>query len=474
MSSTKKTKIVCTIGPATESQEMLEKLLKAGMNVMRLNFSHGDFAEHGVRVKNLREAKKETGLEAAILQDLSGPKIRLGEFSTERVELIAGETITITTEKMVGNEKRVSINYPNFPKEVKVGDKVMVDDGKKQFEIMSVEGEEVVCKILVGGETKGRRGVNLPDSELSVSSLTEKDKTDIDFGVEHSVDFVALSFVRKPEDIDELREILREKGSEARIIAKVETPQAVRVIDEIIKRADGIMVARGDLAIEIPAEKVPLVQKEIIKKCNDAGKPVITATQMLESMIHVSVPTRAEVSDVANAILDGTDAVMLSEETTLGQFPVEAVKVMTRVAKEIEENYPEREVVHSPERGKSDTTDSITSSVVRTAHDVGAKAIIALSHSGFTARMISRHKPTVPVFSLSSNEKTVNQMCLSFGCVPLLINDWKSVPECFEIVRQICLDKKIAKLGDRVLIAAGAQTDKNNIKETNMILVETI
>ncbi len=332
----KKTKIVATIGPATESAEMLTKLLKAGMNVMRLNFSHGDFAEHQGRIDNLKKATKKTGLKALVLQDLGGPKIRLGEFYQERVDLKTGDKIVITTEKIVGDEHRVSINYKAFPREVKKGDHVMVDDGKKQFEVVSIKGEEVTCKILVGGNTKGKRGVNLPDSDISVASLTEKDLADLEFGIKNKVDYVALSFVRKPSDISELRDILKKRKLNAGIIAKVETPQAIKNIDQIIKLSDGIMIARGDLAIEVPFEKVPLYQKMIIKKCKKAKKFVITATQMMESMIKSPVPTRAEVADVANAILDGTDAVMLSEETTLGEFPVAAVSAMTRIAEEIE------------------------------------------------------------------------------------------------------------------------------------------
>lgn len=332
----KKTKIVATIGPATESAEMLTELLKSGFNIMRLNFSHGDFAEHQNRIENLKKATGKTKIKALVLQDLSGPKIRLGEFKTERVDLKNGDMITITTEKIVGDETKISINYPLFPKEVKKGDHVMVDDGKKKFEVVSVKGEEVLCKILVGGNTKGRRGVNLPDSDLSVHALTEKDRADLEFGVKNKVDYMALSFVRKPEDIIELRDILKAKKCKAKIIAKIETPQAIKNFDKILKLADGIMVARGDLAIEVPFEKVPMYQKMMIKKANKAKKFIITATQMMESMISSPVPTRAEVSDVANAILDGTNAVMLSEETTLGKFPLETVRAMTKIAEEIE------------------------------------------------------------------------------------------------------------------------------------------
>lgn len=470
----KKTKIVCTIGPATETQEMLEKLLIAGMNVMRLNFSHGDFEEHGNRVINLKKAVEKTGKTAGILQDLAGPKIRIGNFKEEKIVLKEGNTFTLTIDDIEGDEERVHINYPHLPEEVKEGHIIYLHDGKKKLQVLEVNGNDVVCKILVGGEIKGRRGVNLPDSDISISCLTEKDKKDLEFGIKNDVDFIALSFVRKPEDILELRDILNNAKSNAKIIAKIETPQAVKNIDEIIEKADGIMVARGDLAIEIPAEKVPFVQKEIIRKCNNAGKPVITATQMLESMIHSHVPTRAEVSDVANAILDGTDAIMLSEETTLGGYPVESVEVMARVASEIEGSYPERQIVHAPKNGKTEVTDSITGSVVKTAHDVGAKAIVALTHTGFTARMVSRHKPLVPIFALSSNQKTINQINLSYGCIPINIEDWKTVAEAFQVVREICLENKIAEKGDRVVISAGAPTMEPQSKETNMILVETI
>lgn len=469
----KKTKIVATIGPATSSVEMLSKLLKEGMNVVRLNFSHGDFKEHQAKVDNFKTAMKETGLSGAIMQDLSGPKIRLGEFEAERVMLKTGGTITITTDKIIGNEKRVSINYPPFAKEVKKGDKIMVDDGKKKFEVISIKGNEVLCKILAGGETKGRRGVNLPDSDISVSSLTEKDKKDIEFGIKNKVDFFAFSFVRTPKDVIELREILKKKKSKAKIIAKIETPQAVKNIDAILDLCDGLMVARGDLAIEVPAEKVPMIQKMLISKCNDAGKIVITATQMLESMIKSPVPTRAEVSDIANAILDGTDAVMLSEETTLGEFPVEAVKVMARVAYDIEHNYPERSLSSKGAKGERSVTDSITSSVVKTAHDIGAKVIIALTKTGFTARMISRHKPTSPIIAVTSDPIVSHQLSASFGCLPLLVTDYNNVPNTFKMVRNYCLKNKFVKNGDKVVIVACSSSDKKDAS-ANMILVETI
>lgn len=469
----KKTKIVATIGPATSSEAMLEKLLKAGMNMVRLNFSHGDFAEHQEKVDNFRKVMKKTGMIGAIMQDLSGPKIRLGEFYQEKVELVKGNNITITTEKIVGDEKKVSINYPLFPKEVKPGDNIMVDDGKKRFEVISVKGVEVLCKIIVGGTTKGRRGVNLPDTDLSISCLTPKDIKDIDFGIKNKVDFFAFSFIRKPEDVIELRNILNKRKSKAKIIAKIETPQAVKNIDEIIDLCDGLMVARGDLAVEVPAAQVPLIQKMIIKKCNDAGKIVITATQMLESMIKSPVPTRAEVSDIANAILDGTDAVMLSEETTLGEFPIEAVNMMSKVAFEIEHNYPERRIDNNKCDHRRGVTDSITESVVKTADDVNARAIIALTGSGYTARMVSRYKPTQMILSLTPNQVTANQLCLSFGCVPVLSPDFKIFPDVLKYVKDYCIKNKIAKKGDNVIITGGIPFGKKTCS-TNMIMIESI
>ncbi|MBI5913059.1 pyruvate kinase [Candidatus Azambacteria bacterium] len=469
----KKTKIVATIGPATESKEKLEELLRAGMNVMRVNFSHGDLAEHAKKVTNLRAAMKKTGIQAAILQDLGGPKIRIGDFKEDSIDLIPGKLFTLTTDTIEGDEKRVSIQYKNLPKEVEKGHIIYLYDGKRKLEVVKIKGNDVVCRVIVGGNIKGRRGVNLPDSALSMGSLTKKDVHDLEFGLKYDVDFIALSFVRRPEDIDRLKDILKKRGSGAKIIAKIETPQAIRNIDEIINKADGVMVARGDLAIEVPAEQVPLIQKMIIEKCNNLGKPVITATQMLESMIKNPIPTRAEVSDVANAILDGTDAIMLSEETALGDHPVEAVRMMSKIAREIEKNYPERTVMRSGNNGASDITDSITGSVVKAAYDVGAKVIVALTGSGFTARMISRYKPEPVILALSSNEKTCNQIHLSFGCFPARVKKYKTVNEAVAIVRQRCLAEKVASKGDRVVIACGVPSGKKGVA-TNMILVETI
>lgn len=466
----KKTKIVATIGPVTANEKTMTELVKAGMNVVRINFSHGDFAEHEPKVHFARQISQKLNQPIAILQDLGGPKIRIGDFGVEPVMLKPGATFTLTTDKVVGDEKRVSINYPLLPKEVKVGGMILLHDGKKKLEIIDIKGSEVICKVIVGGEIKSRRGVNLPGAYLSISSITDKDRQDLEFGLKHKVDYIALSFVRRPSDIIELRTILKKRKSTAGIIAKIETPEALENIDQIIDLADGIMVARGDLAIEIPAEEVPLVQKELIRKCNKAGKPVITATQMLESMIKSPVPTRAEVSDVANAILDGTDAIMLSEETTLGDYPVESVKMMSTIAHRVE-----RELSHKAnhfEEFNHGVAGVVSRAVVATATEVGAKFIVALTNSGHTARMISRYRPKQAVIALTPNPDGVGKMVLSYGCYPLSIKKFKTLTEVLSLIRSIALTNKLAKKGDKVVVVAGMPFGQ--AVDTNMLLVEEI
>ena len=471
----KKTKIVATIGPATESEEMLTKLVLSGLNVMRLNFSHGDFAEHQKKVDNFRKVIKKTGQPLAILQDLSGPKIRIGEFNTERVQLVPGNKITIVTgEPFIGTAERVYVNYKTLHEELKVGGRVLLDDGKKELKVLSIKGNEINCEVVIGGDTKGRRGVNLPGAYLKTSSLTEKDRKDLEFGIKNKVDYVALSFVRRAEDVIELKEILRSRKSHAHVISKIETEEAVENPDKIIEASDGIMIARGDLAIEIPAEKVPLIQKHIIHMCNSLGKPVITATQMLESMIKSPVPTRAEVSDVANAILDGTDAVMLSEESTLGEYPLEAVNMMTKIAIEIENNnYPYRLALNDDRTGEVDIVDSITGSVVNIAHDTGSKVVVAFTESGFTARMISRYKPEQDILSMTPNEETYNRLALSYGCVPVLIERAKDMDSAVVLAKKYILKTKQGEMGDNIVISSGTPFNKKDTK-TNMLLVETL
>lgn len=467
----KKTKIVATIGPATESVAVLTELIESGLDVARLNFSHGDFAEHERRVENILLAVQNTGKTVALMQDLSGPKIRIGDFAAEQIELIPGEMFTLVREETVGDKNRAHINYPTLSEEVKVGGQILLDDGKKRLEVVKIDGTDVHCRVVVGGMIKGRRGVNIPGANLSIGALTEKDKKDLAFGLKHQVAYIALSFVRRPADITELRALLEKEGSDASIIAKIETPEAVDNIDEIIRLADGIMVARGDLSIEIPAETVPMIQKMIIKKCNAACKPVITATQMLESMINSPVPTRAEVSDIANAIIDGTDAIMLSEETALGKNPAEAVKVMSRVAKEIEkEHVQHRSVGHY---SQTDIAHAVTGAVVKTADDVEAKLIFALTESGSTARMIARFRPRHPILAMTPNVRTFNKLALNYGCIPFLTPRFQTLEEAFELVRSHCLENNLLQEGDRVVVSAGTPFNSKNTP-TNMLMVETI
>lgn len=467
----KKTKIVATIGPATTSEKVLEELLKTGMNVVRLNFSHGDFAEHQVKVNNLKKASNKTGIPVAVMQDLGGPKIRIGDFYKESITLKEGEIFSLTTEKVIGDEKRVSVNYPMLPKEVKVGGYILLHDGKKKLQIVEIKGNDVICKVITGGDIKGRRGVNLPGAYLSISSITDKDKKDLEFGVKNKVDFIAFSFVRRPSDVEELREMLKKKKSKAKIIAKIEDVEGLENIDKIIELVDGIMIGRGDFGIEIGVENLPIVQKMIIKKCNKAGKPVITATHMLESMIKSPVPTRAEVSDIANAILDGTDAVMLSEETTLGDYPVEAVSVMAKVAERVE-----KEMTYAKKDfsafGRDNVTDAVSSEAVDLAHNIGARYIVALTESGFTARMISRYRPIQDIIAITPNEKTRNQLLLSYGCNTVMVNGFKALPEAMANIRNYLVKNKLAQKGDKAVIVAGMPFGKSG--STNMILAEKI
>ncbi|MEN9524181.1 MAG: pyruvate kinase, partial [Candidatus Parcubacteria bacterium] len=356
-------------------------------------------------------------------------------------------------------------------REVKKGSIIMLQDGTKRLEVQEVKGNEIITKVMIGGRLSGRKGVNVPGANLSLSALTDKDRADVKFGIQNKVDFVALSFVRRASDIADLRKILNDAKCGAHIIAKIETPEALDCIDEIISAADGIMIARGDLAIEISAEEVPLFQKLIISKCNAVGKPVITATQMLESMIKNPVPTRAEVSDIANAIIDGTDAIMLSEETTLGDFPVEAVKVMTKVAIRVEKEVYTRDTI-AEYNSSNGITDVVSQSAVRASHNVKASLIVALTRSGRSARMIARYRPAERILALSDNKEDANKLMLTFGCYPMHVKTFKTVDEIMEMVREATLDTELVTKGDKVVIVGGMPFGTS--KDTNMILVETV
>ena len=379
----RKTKIICTMGPSTEKGDTLKQLVLAGMNVARMNFSHGDFEEHGGRLAKLKEIRKETGRPVAALLDTKGPEIRLGDFETGKIELQKGQDFTLTARDIMGNQNEVSITYKQLPKDVKAGSSILLDDGLIGLEVKEVAGDDIHCVVLNGGPVSNHKGVNVPGTDLSMEYLSEKDKADIIWGAQNDVDFIAASFVREAADVKAIRELLKANGGEnIQIIAKIENEQGVRNVDEILEAADGVMVARGDMGVEIPCEEVPVIQKMIIKKANQAGKIVVTATQMLDSMIKNPRPTRAEATDVANAIYDGTVAIMLSGETAAGQYPVEALKTMVKIAERTEEDINYRRRFFETERkANPDVTDAICHATCTTALDLKAKAIVRVTKS---------------------------------------------------------------------------------------------
>ncbi|MBP6904722.1 MAG: pyruvate kinase [Candidatus Pacebacteria bacterium] len=466
---TKKTKIVATIGPVTEGKDMFSSILHAGVNVARINMSHGTYEEQSKKIKTIKAVAKKEGCTIGVLLDLAGPKIRIGDFAEGVVELVAGETMVLTGEKIIGDKTRVHFNYPHIATDIKPGMVLMLDDGKKKLEVISVKGDDIYTKVIVGGTTKGRRGVNIPGAYLSIDALTAKDKKDLVFGLEQGVDFVALSFVRTADDIGVLRKLLKKHNSTAQIVAKIETQEAVDHIDAIIEATDIIMVARGDLAIEVGPEKVPSLQKQIIKKCNDIGKPVIVATQMLESMITTPVPTRAEVSDVANAIFDGADAIMLSEETTLGKHPLEAVRMMHDIAvrTEAEIGTHRRHKVHS-----GSVADSVSSSVVHNAEDVQATVIVALTETGSTPRMIARYKPQQPIITLTPNDHVMRQLLLVYGCYPIKIKPFQYIAKIIPTVNALLKKEGVVAIGDHIVVSAGVPFGVAG--STNMLMVLTV
>ena len=464
-----KTKIVATLGPNSCEVATIAKMLSEGLTVARINMSHGDHATHARSIKNARTAAKQTKRPLAILQDLSGPKIRIGDFDTEDVTLINGKSLILSTEDCIGSVERVSVNYPKLPSEVSVGMHIYLNDGKQKLLVTKISGTEIHTTIISGGTIKGRRGVNIPDADLSISSLTAKDKKDLKFGLEQKVDFVTLSFVRNAQDIHQLRKLVGKDHSTA-IVAKIETKFAIDNLDEIVDAADVIMVARGDLAIEMPLEKVPLLQKKIIRTANRKGKPVITATQMLDSMRVATTPTRAEVTDIANAIIDGTDAVMLSDETAVGAHPERPIAIMTQVAREIENDqyFIERQADWNFK--PSTICDGVSRSIARNIASSGAKAIVALSESGHTGRMIARYRPQVPILVLTPHLRTYNQMLVVFGCEPVLIKSIKTFSDAQRISRHVVADRGLVNTGETFILGAGIPF--GSAGSTNLMLVE--
>ena len=473
----KKTKIVCTMGPNTDNREIMNHLALNGMDVARFNFSHGDHAEHKHRLEILESVREELGIPIASLLDTKGPEIRTGKLKDgKKVTLKEGDLYTLTTEEIVGDETRGYINYAGLAEDVKPGDRILIDDGLIELHVREVNGTDIVCRIENGGELGEKKGVNVPGVRVKLPALTDKDKEDIRFGVDAGFDFVAASFVRNADAIREIREILDEKGSAMQIIAKIENEEGIENIDSIIEASDGIMVARGDMGVEIPAEKVPHIQKMIIRKCNLACKVVITATQMLDSMIRNPRPTRAEVSDVANAVYEGTDAVMLSGETAMGSYPIEAVRMMSQIAEESEKYldymfYQRRKVSAENLRNISNT---VCYSSVATASDLEAPVIVAPSVSGFTTRMLSKWRPKALIAGLSPSMTAVRQMQLYWGVKPFHAKRAESTDALLFASVELLKEKGIVKEGEIVVATAGVVTRANRhepVADTNIMRV---
>lgn len=466
-----KTKIVATLGPRSASKEVIMDMLDAGMTVARFNMSHGSHAEHAELMRTARLAAKAAKRPLAILQDLSGPKIRIGDFETETVTLAEGAELTLTTAPCTGTPNRVFVNYKKLPQEVRAGMTVFLNDGKIMLKVLEVTDADIRTVVQNGGEIRGRRGVNVPDGDLSIASLTAKDRKDLVFGLEQGVDFVTLSFVRSAKDVHDLRKLIG-AGHAVTIVAKIETKNAIDNIDEIIEAADAIMVARGDLAIEVPAARVPLLQKRIIRKANHAGKPVITATQMLDSMRVAPVPTRAEVNDVANAILDGTDAVMLSDESAMGEHPARAVRTMSRIAHETENDPLFAERANSWDFPPRTTCDAVSRAIVQAIPVVGARAVVAFSESGHTGRMVARYRPLVPILVLTPHQKTYNRSLVTYACEPVLVRPAKQLSDAQTMARKALLSRSLANEGDVYILGAGIPFGAPGA--TNLMLVEKV
>ncbi|ACK70775.1 pyruvate kinase [Gloeothece citriformis PCC 7424] len=468
---THRTKIVATIGPASSSPEILKQMIDAGMNVARLNFSHGSYEDHARMVSLLRSVSEELNYPITLLQDLQGPKIRIGQLPDGQMMLNEGEYLTLVPVAEFDNQPyTVSIDYPYIAQDAKIGEQVLLDDGLLELKVEDIQGNAVKCKIIEGGILKSRKGVNFPNLDLRLPSMTAKDEKDLEFGLSQGIDWVSLSFVRKAEDIRYLKNFLTEKGQpDVPVIAKIEKPQAIEHLEEIVAECDGLMVARGDLGVEMSPEKVPLLQKQIIRLCNLQHRPVITATQMLESMIHNPRPTRAEASDVANAIIDGTDAVMLSGESAVGEFPVKAVEMLSRIAQYVERDI---EFVNNPP-SDNDETHALSEALNAIDKTLDLRYIVTFTSTGYTAILASKERPSVPVIAITPDKKVYHRLNLVWGVIPLLIEqEVETFEELLKQVETTLIDQKLAEIKDKVLIMAGIPTQ--HPRGTNFLKIHTI
>ena len=471
----KKTKIVGTIGPASESEEILRKLFENGLNVCRLNFSHGTHSEHKMRIDTIKKVREELGIPIAIMLDTKGPEIRLKNFKDGTIELKQDDIFTLTTRDILGDENIVSISYENLPNDIEVGNMILIDDGLVELQILEIiDGTDIKCIALNNGTLKNHKGVNVPNVKINLPAIIQKDVDDILFGIENGIDFIAASFIRKSEDVMEIRRILESNnGQNIDIIAKIENQEGVDNIDEIIMVSDGIMVARGDLGVEIDTEIMPLVQKELIKKANIAGKPVITATQMLDSMMRNPRPTRAEVTDVANAILDGTSAIMLSGETAAGKYPVNSVVTMHKIAIKTEESFDHEEILRSKSiQSEITTTNAIGKATCNTAQDLKAEAIVTATSSGHTSRAISKFRPKAPIIAVTTTEEVRRKLALEWGVYPVLTSESFTTDEVLENSVEAAIKAGYVKEGDLIVITAGIPVGLSG--STNLIKVHTV
>jgi pyruvate kinase len=468
-----RTKIVCTIGPASRSPDILKEMIKAGMSVARLNFSHGTHAEHAEVIAHLRRLAPELGRPVAILQDLGGPKIRVGAIAAGTVTLEPGSLFTLTSRPVRGNAREVSVSYPALPRDVRKRDTLLLGDGAIELRVTRVSTQDIKCRVIIGGPLSSHKGINLPSRSLRLPSLTEKDAKDLTFGLRQKVDYVALSFVRSARDILRAKKLMAARKRAVPIIAKIEKHEALVNIDEIIPLVGSVMVARGDLGVEIPLETVPRVQKWLIRKSNVSGKPVITATQMLRSMVENPRPTRAEVTDVANAVLDGTDAVMLSEETAIGRFPVEAVRMMAKVVEDAEREFPHADWIRKwwGKEGKS-LSEAVAFSACNLAEEIGAAAIISFTQSGLTARLVSKFRPACPILALTPAPETYRRLSLVWGVTPIMATGLKTTDDVIDRAFEAARASGLIKRGQTVVITAGVPLGVSG--KTNLIKAEVL
>lgn len=471
----KKTKIICTLGPASDNEIVISDLIDAGMNVARLNFSHGTHEEHAKKIAMIKKVRERKRVPLPILLDTKGPEFRIKTFENGKINLKEGETFIFTTEDIIGNKQRVSVSFDGICDQMKPGDKILLNNGLMIFEVVKVEKPDVICKTVVGGELSNRKSMFFPDKELDMIYLSEQDKADLKFGVEQGVDFVAASFVSKAQDVVDIRNWLRQCGSpdgEIEIIAKIESRAGVNNLEEILKVCDGIMVARGDLGVEVPFEELPNIQKSIIKACRICGKRSITATEMLESMIKQPRPTRAEISDVANAVYDGSSAIMLSGETAAGAYPVEAVKAMAKIASQAEANTSYIQHIADKDYRIARLSEALAHSACTLAQDIGARVIVVCTRTGGTARTVSRFRPMIDIIGMTTDERAYRKLALSWGVIPVMSEEFYSVDVLFHYAKRAAINTGIVKKGDTIVLTGGTPNGKSG--NSNLINVETI